>query len=657
MLLEGIYYGRTPISRAYKDGQVIWSLGEDKDLVFNAAAGAQFIAQITPSALQEIITEYNLCLNSTATLNSISTGDSEFNQVILNDAIAAIHLQETFGLTPLDITFVFDVIGNTSVAKHPYYKCGIADRVSNTLSSDKSQRPTLHIQNSTDTYDTDFRLDKSQRPTGILNYEVSSNINTRMQKTATPSGACSTQFDMKATSLMAKSRFFLAYNRLHNNMAINLITDVSKIIEAHEQFTTTLYSVLQASSSQNADSDALLVVGTEALGQKDESKNIEINNPSAFSLQNLIQNVNSQNINTVNNMDISLKAESLPAKAQQVETNSISKFNIENIFRNRDSFQVAVEWAVNFDLNAKLNNPDSDNINSNSIVGLKPEIIGANLDSARLESNELININYNNQINSSPANNTLIKSKVQNLNASLLSGSPVHAFDFNGVIKNIDNINLRDNPATKIGFQDFGIIKADNNLKITDIHAINLAKTIESEISTSTLNTSAINNLNNIDNTFVSRIDQSLLNVPYQQLLHFSTSGQTNNVVNILIFPSLQEKFTSSVCVLNNTQLELYNTPLDTIIQKFLHTQANGMLIQSCANSSEFNTKLHSKNISSLNSMPRLIVSTANIQNTQKQLVTLTALKWEYPIQKETDLFISQAAIISPIDNNCLIIQ
>ena len=32
MLLDGIYYGKTPISRAYKNGQIIWSLGEDKNL-------------------------------------------------------------------------------------------------------------------------------------------------------------------------------------------------------------------------------------------------------------------------------------------------------------------------------------------------------------------------------------------------------------------------------------------------------------------------------------------------------------------------------------------------------------------------------------------------------------------------------------------------
>lgn len=60
MLLSGIYYGKTPISRAYKNGEIIWSFAEDH--LFCGSGNIAFggIAMITQTAWKQFKTEYNL---------------------------------------------------------------------------------------------------------------------------------------------------------------------------------------------------------------------------------------------------------------------------------------------------------------------------------------------------------------------------------------------------------------------------------------------------------------------------------------------------------------------------------------------------------------------------------------------------------------------
>lgn len=74
MLLSGIYYGKTPIVRAYKSGEIIWSMGKDRffasdnDVVFNYAV------MITDAALAAIQTEYDVAFDSDAIVENSNSG-------------------------------------------------------------------------------------------------------------------------------------------------------------------------------------------------------------------------------------------------------------------------------------------------------------------------------------------------------------------------------------------------------------------------------------------------------------------------------------------------------------------------------------------------------------------------------------------------------
>ena len=70
MLLSGIYYGKTLITRAYKSGEIIWSVGIDKHIDFEALnIHFGMMAQITPSALELLRAEYNINMDNNAEMH------------------------------------------------------------------------------------------------------------------------------------------------------------------------------------------------------------------------------------------------------------------------------------------------------------------------------------------------------------------------------------------------------------------------------------------------------------------------------------------------------------------------------------------------------------------------------------------------------------
>lgn len=65
MLLSGIYYGKTPITRAYKNEHIIWSVGKDKHIDFDALdIRPKVLAYITQSALAAFRVENNLYIEN-----------------------------------------------------------------------------------------------------------------------------------------------------------------------------------------------------------------------------------------------------------------------------------------------------------------------------------------------------------------------------------------------------------------------------------------------------------------------------------------------------------------------------------------------------------------------------------------------------------------
>ena len=117
MLLDGIYYGKTPIFRAYKNGQVIWGSGKDKYLLLNAIdINNNMIAQITNDALDILLLEYGMNIENNMYANSACSSKALINDNMSVNLDSTLGMQDLLNIDPVDISFVLysDLQSNSS---------------------------------------------------------------------------------------------------------------------------------------------------------------------------------------------------------------------------------------------------------------------------------------------------------------------------------------------------------------------------------------------------------------------------------------------------------------------------------------------------------------------------------------------------------------
>lgn len=106
MLLSGIYYGKTPISRVYKDGQIIYNFAQDTYVNLDSInVGPALMAYITPGALQALKAEYDACIRNHVDIRSDFAENICFVVGGSIETNAIITLQELLDCLYADICF------------------------------------------------------------------------------------------------------------------------------------------------------------------------------------------------------------------------------------------------------------------------------------------------------------------------------------------------------------------------------------------------------------------------------------------------------------------------------------------------------------------------------------------------------------------------
>ena len=99
MLLSGIYYGKTPITKAYKSGAIIWSSGTDKDFSEQIIAiQAEFLAYITTDALRLSLAENDICISCNGSLNAPTLVNKYAIENIVLNTVADVSVERAYDL-------------------------------------------------------------------------------------------------------------------------------------------------------------------------------------------------------------------------------------------------------------------------------------------------------------------------------------------------------------------------------------------------------------------------------------------------------------------------------------------------------------------------------------------------------------------------------
>lgn len=87
MLLDGIYYGRTPIARAYKNGHIIWIASAEQDTgVCQLGVKSSVVAYVTKNAAKILTAEGNVMLQCYADLQRTPSNAPNLNVLLPLDA-------------------------------------------------------------------------------------------------------------------------------------------------------------------------------------------------------------------------------------------------------------------------------------------------------------------------------------------------------------------------------------------------------------------------------------------------------------------------------------------------------------------------------------------------------------------------------------------
>ena len=96
MLLSGIYYGKTRIGRAYKNGEIIWRIGTDKYVDdIGVDIQSDIVAYITDGALKLLQLEENVRVYDSATINTSPIKSSEIAELVLSATDSTLHVNNS----------------------------------------------------------------------------------------------------------------------------------------------------------------------------------------------------------------------------------------------------------------------------------------------------------------------------------------------------------------------------------------------------------------------------------------------------------------------------------------------------------------------------------------------------------------------------------
>lgn len=117
MLLDGIYYGKTPIARAYKNGEIIWLAGTEKWVDFditNIRSG--ILAYITPAASGLLAIEYQVGANA--------------DIIVRNDESAIVYIGTDTRLITSGVNGTSDVAKHLPSSENVHLDHRIVERIS-----------------------------------------------------------------------------------------------------------------------------------------------------------------------------------------------------------------------------------------------------------------------------------------------------------------------------------------------------------------------------------------------------------------------------------------------------------------------------------------------------------------------------------------------
>lgn len=223
MLLNGIYYGKIPISRAYKDGQIIWSAGNDIDLPFNYEAYLTPIALITPAA----------------------AGIIQAEQTIQNGSHSFITMQMSFNLGEIRIIFNDIVTGDLDASN--VIVATSTDNLSNSKANLEyaNSHPALATNNITSNNELNITTSTSKR--GNINKIIQ--IENQMGGEALKSDPFKAEAPLKIVCYAqgntpeSVNAYIIDTNFLHS--AMNLITLGSKSVNGTEEISIDVESQMQ----------------------------------------------------------------------------------------------------------------------------------------------------------------------------------------------------------------------------------------------------------------------------------------------------------------------------------------------------------------------------------------------------------------------------
>ena len=223
MLLNGIYYGKIPISRAYKDGQIIWSAGNDIGLPFNYEAYLTPIALITPAA----------------------AGIIQAEQTIQNGSHSFITMQMSFNLGEIRIIFNDIVTGDLDASN--VIVATSTDNLSNSKANLEyaNSHPTLAVNHITSNNELNITTSISKR--GNINKIIQ--IENQMGGEALKSNPFKAEAPLKIVCYAqgntpeSVNAYIIDTNFLHS--AMNLITLDSKSVNGTEEISIDVESQMQ----------------------------------------------------------------------------------------------------------------------------------------------------------------------------------------------------------------------------------------------------------------------------------------------------------------------------------------------------------------------------------------------------------------------------
>lgn len=600
MLLDGIYYGKIPICRAYKDGSIIWSLGEEKNLVFNLDFGPCVMAQITPEAAKIVAKEYRLNLDNQILISNDSIESIPVQQIVFNNLDAVLEMQGPISLTPLGMTFIFDVVGNSSESEQIFFQQAFSDGFAIDASLGKTDVININeIEN--------FTKDKIE-----LSVDPSEKVSISDQQNEYSSALADVRHSRPVKSIenlalkeqvegkTLRTRFFYAYSPLNKKTIVNLINGVSKILSFQRQISALFQNSMDALNSEATILSLQNQLETDEFINNNESKSINTDLNAKFEINNKANNDVSKSVYNDVQSTLLVSAFSDLSDTQNIQAEAPSSFYTISFYKNTHSQCVIAEWPAALGTINQIDTSKTALYNQNEKVGISNLIDGTNVKSNNVVSEKTFSINGDKELASSTSR-------------KITEGLPINT-------QSLNFFYLQ--PSEFVNYQkSFGdLFELDLNSSL--VRPLNLLKVSE----------------------FLS---DSTFSASPEQRVYVDDKITSKNEQNLFISSGLAAKFKNDFVANTEADLEIYEF-LTTGFDHLLTSASRAALEQ--ANKVELSLirQNYFDNDSYLNADEQKGLTNISAICTTGQQAILTLISWEYPIKTETNLFISQALQVIP---------